>query len=210
MADRIIMTASSSFHSYLEVAEEEGKTVLNTANGNYSFGNLHTVFEDVFKRVQIQQYPIHNILLLGLGGGSVIQLLRDSHGIEAPIKAIEIDPMVVNMAMEWFGLGQYQNVSVEITDAATYILTASAKYDLIVADIYIDLEIPNTCQNPAFLNQITALLNREGMLIYNKVVTCKRHRKEFSSIMKTLKACGDVTHYTILEANKIIIFQHHT
>lgn len=208
MPNRILYTSKSPFHSYLEVAEEDGKLVLNTENGNYSFGNLHKVFEEVFRLEKFNQLTFNNILILGLGGGSIVQLLRDDYQIQSPITAVEIDAEIVRIAMEWFGLERYRNVLIEIEDATDYIQSTSHKFDLILTDIYIDLEIPDHCQSEEFLKTLTQLLSESGKLIYNKVVTNTKQRKEFTRIIGALNKLGQTRHYTILDANKVIIFEH--
>lgn len=208
MGHRILYTSKSLFHPYLEIAEEHGTLVLNTENGNYSFGNLHRVFEEVFRCEKIQQADFKKILLLGLGGGSIIQLLRNDFTLAAPITAVEIDPEIVHIASEWFGLHRYPDITIEITDASNYIHTTPEKFDLIVTDLYIDLEVPDSCQSSSFLTQLTQVLSQNGKLIYNKVVTGSKQRKEFTKILTCLNELGKTRHYTILDANKVIVFEH--
>ena len=73
--NEVLEQTNSDKNPHLEVAIEYGKTVLNTEHGNFSFGNLHTVFDEGFKKIKIEHRHINNCLLLGLGGGSVLDCL---------------------------------------------------------------------------------------------------------------------------------------
>lgn len=48
-----------------------GKLMLNANQSNYSFGGLHLIFEQLFDQIQIDKYDFKNVLLLGLGAGSI-------------------------------------------------------------------------------------------------------------------------------------------
>ena len=75
----VIETREGSVTPYLEVMKSNGKYVLNSHNANYSFGGLHILFDAFFKQIDIKKYDIKNVLLLGMGAGSVISLLKQKY-----------------------------------------------------------------------------------------------------------------------------------
>lgn len=59
----------------LEVTWYNGKKVLNAKNANYSYGSLQRILKFGLKKVDLSN--VTDVLLLGMGGGSVIKTLRD-------------------------------------------------------------------------------------------------------------------------------------
>src|SRR5690349_21784300 len=88
LARQPVVRRSSAHHPHLEVAVVHGRKVLDGALVNYSFGGLHEVFREAFERLDIGKRDIKSVLLIGLGAGSVVHLLRRDLGVRAPITAI--------------------------------------------------------------------------------------------------------------------------
>ena len=203
--DKIIYRSSSPWNKYLEVAREDGNLVLNTENGNYSFGNLHKVFSHVFEREHFLGKTFKNILLLGMGAGSVINLLKNKFQQDGHITAIEIDADIIRIAGEYFELNQYRGLTVENADAYTYVNRTINRFDLIIVDIYIDLDVPQLFESNEFIDQLFHISTPGGMIIYNKVVTDNPQLKSFRNIMAYFEFKGSAYHYHLLESNKIIV-----
>lgn len=53
-----------------------GKKVLDTENANYSYGSLQKILEIGLTKVNLKN--VENLLLLGMGGGSIIHSLRNT------------------------------------------------------------------------------------------------------------------------------------
>ena len=66
----------SEFNGTLEISYVNGKKVLDTKNANYSYGSLQKILEIGLTKVNLKS--VENLLLLGLGGGSIIQSLRET------------------------------------------------------------------------------------------------------------------------------------
>ena len=96
-------------HGVLEVRWEQGRLVLNSGHANQSFGSLHRVWQQVLKDVLVEFRPA-NVLVLGMGGGSVLQILRKEHGLTVPITAVEIDPHVIGLARKHFGIAALEGL----------------------------------------------------------------------------------------------------
>ena len=67
---------SSEINGPLEVTYINGKKVLDTKNANYSYGSLQKILK--FGLTKIDLKSVENILILGMGAGSVIQSLRET------------------------------------------------------------------------------------------------------------------------------------
>ena len=71
-----IESAPSEINPHLYVSLNRGRYQLSTANAIYSFEDLYDNFFDAFKKVNLDQYPIKNVLVLGLGLGSIPLMLE--------------------------------------------------------------------------------------------------------------------------------------
>jgi spermidine synthase len=80
--------------------------------------------------------PARNLLVLGMGGGSSIQVSR-AVAPELEIDAVEIDPEVVRVAGMFFGLPKNDpKLHVHIADARPWLAEHAAQSDLVHIDLY--------------------------------------------------------------------------
>ncbi len=178
-------------HGDLEVRYEAGQLVLNSRNGNQSFGSLHRVWQQAFEHIGLKVHQPANVLLLGLGGGSAPAILRNELGIKAPITAVEIDAAMVELGRKHFGLGHLSDLNIVLTDAILHVHTDVLRYDLVVVDLFNDLDLARGVETMGFAH---ALRDRcAGTLCFNSVAydslsgaRCQRVRdnlgKVFSSV----------------------------
>ncbi|CAM3930903.1 spermidine synthase [Flavobacterium cucumis] len=158
----------SVYSKNLEVTWNNGYLVLDSENTNYSFGSLQRVLKKGLKYIgyeRIQNFK--SILVLGVAGGSVIETLKREIKFEGQITGVEIDPIVIELANNYFGLGNYNNVTIVIDDAFAFVLKTKEKYDLIIIDIFQDTTMPNFLFEDFFINRINFLLNVNGFILFN-------------------------------------------
>jgi len=115
--------------------------------------------------VDIPRRP--SALLVGLGGGTQIHLLRQ---VAAPrlITVIEHDPIIVRVAREWFGLDRIGRLEILCTDAETAIgglARAGRRFDYVMDDVsYADeplIALPK-------LLALAPLVTPRGSLVVNR------------------------------------------
>jgi len=122
-----------------------------------TFQNIDT---DVVKKAR-------TILVVGIGGASVIRLIRtiNSH---SPIDLVDIDPKIVDIARSYFDLNALQIRNIYCQDIRTLTSKLPKKsYDVIVLDIYIGNHVPDFMITPEFVGNIHNLLTPTGSLIIN-------------------------------------------
>lgn len=110
-----------------------------------------------------------SVLLLGLGGGNIVRLFEDHLGdqFSFDITAVEIDPVVVQMAKEYFDLDQLE-AKVVIDDARHFLRTDTQKYDIIIVDAYThETQIPVMLATQEFFQQVQSRLQPKGVLGIN-------------------------------------------
>ena len=103
--------------------------------------------------------------------GSLQRTLIDEVEFKGKITGVEIDSAVIAIANQYFGLDKINNVEIVIDDAFKYVLKTKETYDLIIIDIFQDTAIPNFLFQDFFINRINSLLNLNGFILFNTMVT---------------------------------------
>ena len=178
---------NSPYNPKLIIAIQDGKYVLNTSNANYSFGSLHRVFQQTFKKIKLKEQDIESILVLGGGVGSIPSIIYNELAMNPTIDAVEIDEKVVTLGSKYFQLNQYNKLSIHIEDAMHYIENTNSMYDLIVVDLFEGIDVPKAFYQADFFKAVKKRLNEKGMLIFN-FVTYNYDTKELAkTIEKSLE-----------------------
>jgi len=168
----------SVYNKNLEVTWNNGRLVLDSENTNYSFGSLQRVLKKGLKYIGYERIKnFESILVLGVAGGSVIATLKNEIQFEGKITGVEIDPTVVDLANQYFGLKEYDNFEIVIDDDFEYVLKTKEKYDLIVIDIFQDTVMPNFLFEDFFINRINFLLNINGFILFNTMALEYKDRR---------------------------------
>ena len=126
-------------------------------------------------------------LLLGLGGGTVANVLQNRLGFS--VDAIELDQRVAKVAREQFALSE--NVNVIVDDARHYLEQSKKKYDLIVFDVYRGESPAPHVFTLQSLGKTKSLLKQDGLIVvnFNGFLEGKTGQAA-RSIYKTLTAAG--------------------
>ena len=127
------------------------------------------------------------VLLIGLGGGSIVNILHK--GLGHQVDVVELDERIADVAHEYFYLDK--DISVIVDDGRHYLETTEKKYDLIFFDAFKGDFTPAHLYTLESFRKARSLLNKNGMIIVNyfgiingKAGTAGR------SVYKTLSATG--------------------
>lgn len=167
---------------FLEITRYKGKYHLNSLNANYSFGSLHAIFDGLFRQMDVGQYHFKNILILGMGGGSIISLLRNKYNISVPITAVEKDPVVIDLAARYFNITHYRDLNIVQADAYDFVCTSRDSYDLVIVDLFVDSIVPGIFASPGFLRHLRRITCDASCVIYNKMTEEAAHKSEFMAL----------------------------
>ncbi|WP_052754913.1 spermidine synthase [Lampropedia cohaerens] len=110
-----------------------------------------------------------NMLLVGLGGGSIPKAVLQ-HFPQARLDVVEIDPVVVQTARDWFGLQSSDRLHIATVDARVFVrqaLNRDQRYDLIMLDAFDNEYVPEHLLTVEFLQQVSRLLTRDGIVAAN-------------------------------------------
>lgn len=78
---------------------------------------------------------IRRVLLIGLGGGTMPKQFLRLYP-QMTIDVVEIDPLVVSVARQWFALPADPRLRIHVADGRTFLARSSERWDLIVIDAY--------------------------------------------------------------------------
>ena len=151
----------------IEINLINGRRVVDTQSSNYSYGSLQRIFSKVLHKIKFNSLAIDEILVLGMGAGSIIDTIRNEFGSTANIDLVEIDETMIQIAKKEFQIEKYNSINIFHIDAANYIAVNKKKYDLILIDLFVIDTIPAIFTQDIFLQHIISSLSNKGILVYN-------------------------------------------
>ena len=164
----VTKTITSKFSGELEITWYNGKKHLNSENANYSYGSLQRILKFGLEKIQLKK--INSILVLGMGGGSVIETLRTDFNYTKDIEAVELDPVIVEIAKTEFGIIENKHQKIHCTDAFNFVKTNTKPFDLIIIDLYIDLDVPDKFLSTTFWDHVLSSKSSKGSILFNASV----------------------------------------
>lgn len=169
LAEIHIESASSEYNPHLYVSLRNGRYQLSTAHAIYSYGDLYTNFDRAFQRIDLHSLPGNEVLILGLGLGSIPVILEQKYDKHYHYTAIEIDEAVLDLANRYILDELHSPIQLICADADAFVMQSDAKFDLICMDIFLDDEVPTVFESTVFLEALRDLLNPGGVLLYNRL-----------------------------------------
>ena len=142
--------------------------MLDSKNTSYSYGNLQRVWDKALQEIPMSN--TENILILGMGGGSSIELLRKKYGYHGKITAVELDPVIVQIADEEFDIRSGRDLTIHCMDVVDYVKKRIRKADFILIDIFIDAHVPPAILTYDFWKNTASSRNLRPV---NVLSTCK-------------------------------------
>jgi len=162
-----------------------GQTWVNRFTGKTRWEYVHRITELCGTKKLNRE-----VLLLGLGGGSIAADLEEKYN--SNVDAVEIDSRMKEIASEFF----YPELkcSVIIDDARHYINVNEKKYDIIISDIYLSEIFPAHVFTLESLKKLRLSLNDEGLFFINFYGTVPGEENHLiRSLIKTMQASGFFT-----------------
>lgn len=82
------------------------------------------------------------IAVIGLGGGALSMFLR-KYLPQSTVTAVDIDPAILSVAVEWFGLQQNEKLIVKIEDGLNFIKNAASNglYSVVLLKTFGDVNM---------------------------------------------------------------------
>lgn len=128
------------------------------------------------------------VLFLGLGGGSAPKrFYRDFP--ELQLKAVELDPVVVDVAQRFFAVPKDERrLPIAVEDARRYLQTNDEQWDVIAVDTFFDDGVPFHLTTQEFLELLRTRLTPGGVVVTNLIGAVKGDSsKLFRSVYRTYR-----------------------
>ena len=157
-------------------------------------GAEHRVWGQMAK-IALEGCPnAQKILLLGLGAGTVMGLLKKE---KPPLKitAIEMDKKIIEIAYSYFGLSAFEDVEIIRKDAFNAI--KNQKADVVLVDVYCGGNFPEKFWSLEFFSFVRDALNNKGCAIFNKILCVDTDKEIKHSKDYLLKVFGTVGVYKV-------------
>ena len=153
-----------------------------------SGGLVRQIWNKAINQIFREKVKVEKALILGLGCGDCAFAINHRYP-EAQMIGVEIDAQVVDAAQCYFDLAVLKNLKIAIGDGLTYVKKMTkdkTKFDLIIIDVYLGKDAPQSFRSKSFFNQLKQLLNPDGVIIYNHLF-CDEHKKQAKGLIKTIE-----------------------
>lgn len=112
---------------------------------------------------------VKEILILGVGGGTVIYMLHDRYP-NASIVGIDIDQTMLDIGKTYFGLSTIDSLRLVQKNAKTAVhdfVKKGQQFDMVIVDLFSGRHIPEFVSSRGFLKTVAAILSPRGIVYIN-------------------------------------------
>lgn len=163
--------SSSEYNPLLLVTLKNGRYRLLTENAIYSYEDLYDNFRTSFNAINLGKRDIKEVLVLGLGLGSIPFMIEKIFKKHAFITAVELDEEVIRLASKYTLKKLLNPFDIINADASVFIQITEEQYDLICVDVFNDDKIPSSFYEESTLENLKNILSDNGILLYNVLAT---------------------------------------
>ncbi len=182
LSEQVLETTASPYNEFLQVRLVRGQYQLVAEDAIYSFGNYYHNFRATFDRLRFDLLPPRaSVLVLGLGLGSIPELLEKTYRHQYEYVAVEIDPVIIQLATEYTLPSFSSPIEVVQADAYQFVQVDERQFDLVCVDVFQDATVPLHLIGAPFLALLEATLRPGGALIFNRLADNAEHREEAQS-----------------------------
>lgn len=192
-----IETIDSQYNESMELDLINGRLRLTTRDAIYSFDDRYYNFYKTFRKTRLPKNG-SEVLILGLGLGSIPYILERNFHKQFHYTAVELDEAVLYL------FGKYQqrrlSSSFEIiqSDAANYIAVQDHKYHMICIDVFIGEHVPVHIKSDDFIRHVKRSLSPSGRILWNMLYATKEQVEEVNEFIE-LKFSVHFPDFQILE-----------
>ncbi len=173
-----LLAEKESSYNYIQVVKRDtGQVdlVLNEGHAVHSIYNPNQVLTGgpwdyymvtPFFGNGVKEADIKNMMMIGLGAGTVPKQLTKAYGNQLHIDGIEIDPAIIEAGRQYFDMNE-PNLTATAQDGRYGLITSGGKYDIIGVDAYKQPYIPFHLTTKEFFKQVRDHLSPNGVAVIN-------------------------------------------
>ncbi len=153
---------------------------------------------------------ITNVLMVGLGGASA-QLTFEHYYPRVTVTTVEIDPVVVQVASNYFKFKPSARQKIRVEDGRMYLRRSLEKYDLIILDAYVQgrygSSIPQHLATREFFQLVQYHLTTNGAVAFNVIGNLTGWRMDIvGAVHQTLKGVFPQVYMFPARSSQNIVF----
>lgn len=191
----IVYTAFSAYH-HIEVIDQGEFRILsfNGSRETRMYRDIplqgHFEYTEYFHTPWLWNTNVRRVLMIGLGGGST-QRSYQHYYTNVFVDTVEIDPVVVNVAKEYFSVKESATHKIYVNDGRVYLRRTTNIYDAILMDAYATTRygssVPPHLTTKEFFLIARNHLTTNGVLAYNIIGQVRGLNEDFvATIYRTL------------------------
>ncbi len=192
----LIYEVTSAYH-HIRVVDENGLRTIYFDDAPESQMSMqyplrgHFEYTEYFHMAWLWNTQITNVLMVGLGAGTA-QRAFEHYYPGVTVESVEIDPMVLRVAKDYFKFTESPRQKVNVADGRVFLRRSTARYDEIILDAYVTgrygSSIPPHLVTKEFFESVRDHLTTNGVVAYNVIGTVNGwHAGLVGAIYRTLK-----------------------
>lgn len=193
---KLIYKAPSEFNGEIEVYQVGHTRKLSVNNTVQSINwdspsVMNRVWGRIVDVVKEERPDAKNILVFGLGGGTIFHLFAKKM-IGVNMVAVEIDPVMIDVAQKYFELDKIPNLTI-VNDDALRVISEPERYnfiedsfDVLVVDIFCGDKYPDLGNSGTFFGGVKWFLRNGGLVVFNRIYL-EQHQNEADIFMHSVK-----------------------
>ena len=194
-------------------SEIQGDITVEYYRGAYrvtvdSYWQSGTYAKDVIRAALIALPTPHDsvrkLLFLGIGPGSMIQVIRESFPI-VHITGVDIDPAMLDIGRKYFQLQNDDHTRLVVSDAGEFLkkLTKNEQYQIMISDLFIGCDTAYDLRTNDFLLGIYTHLSNGGVYISNSSYI-EKYRTQTDEFIQKVRKIFDRVEVITRYPNRII------
>jgi len=186
-AEELIEIVYSSYNGNLKVIKDEyGYNIIS--NKIIQSGLvIRKIWESVLIKIKNRAPEIKQALILGLGAGSVLQVLLELWP-NILISGIEIDPVMINLGKKYYKLDTLLNLKIINTSAFEWIGNPGSNiFDIVLVDLFLKRNPRKILLESRFIERINNITTGKGIIIFNFLYHTKKDKKYVNGFSTKIK-----------------------
>jgi len=180
---KVLEAIRSKYSGQIEVRRLGWDTYVTTAGLTQSGGLVKELWEKTLKKLKPRDVKYKSWLILGLSTGTVAKIISDKYSPTRMV-GVEIDPEMIRVGRQYFGLDNITHLEILNLDARRYILNAAEKFDIAIVDLYVSDRLPEFVYSKDFLGKLGQL---GKLVIVNHLFYDSYKKARAEELVETLK-----------------------
>jgi spermidine synthase len=173
-AEKVLYEKASQFNNIIVTEDDAGLRVLrferNGARQSIAKPGDPTYLGFAYTRVAFVGLALteepRRIMIVGLGGGTMPMFLRHYYP-SATIDVVDIDPDVVHVAREYFGVREDTSLRAHVGDGRKFVESVKEPYDMVFLDAFGTRNVPPHLTTVEFMRAVRRSVKPAGVVVGN-------------------------------------------